>query len=89
MDAMDRFCKELVDLEEDFYWWWHCDPEDIRIAEHLLCKAGDLLKRAKNARDLPGVFRRRICRDAFMIHQLCICFDRSGMREKLPNCPDA
>jgi hypothetical protein len=85
MDKIEEFQADLADLEQTFYWWWHKMPEEIEAANALLGLAEALQDRVTKSKDLPLKERRRLLRSAFMIHEMVMCFDGSGMREKLPN----
>jgi len=83
-DTIEGFYDDLEVLEERFYWWWHEAQHDIDAIDELIGLAESLLERSAKSRHLSIRDKRWICRAAFMIHEMCICFDGSGSREKLP-----
>jgi len=85
---MNNIIKEihadLAALEQTFNWWWHTVPEEIESANALLGLSESLQERAAKV-NLPEKERRFILRSIFMIHEMVMGFDGSGMRDKLPN----
>jgi len=84
-NTTEEFHADLADLENTFNWWWHTVPEEIEAANALIGLAEALRDRVSAAEGLPRKDRQMILRNVFMIHEMVMCFDGSGMRDKLPN----